>query len=220
MAGVSDLALGNLAQRCQEQTERFSRNELSDDRFCFELLRRALMFDLTDAFAHVYRIYERQVLAWLERDSRLARTHESAEHFANQAMSRFYFALRGPKFARFPTLQSVLAYLKVTTISVVTQFLRDMAPSDDPPVDGQEPGAPDPRLEQRLGAQELWARVCALLPEERDRWLAHCAFVQGMRPREIVRAFPSRWRSEREVTLALYRIRSILRADPGLREWG
>jgi hypothetical protein len=220
MAGVEGDSVTELAEHCREETARFGRREQTDDRFCFELLRRALLRLQADAFGHVFAIYQGQVLAWIQRDSRFPRTGESADYFVNQALGNFYFAVRGEKFERFPTLQSALAYLKMTTHSVVTQFLRDHAPPAAELDDAAAAvGMPDPMLEQRLDAHALWDRICQLIPDERNRHLAHCVFVQQMRPREIVRAFPALWHSERDVTVALYRIRVTLRADPVLRTW-
>ncbi len=220
MPGVEDASVDALALRCQEETARFGLRQPTDDRFCFELLRRALLHGKDDAFSHVFTIYHAQVSAWVQRDSRFQRTGESAEYFVNQALSNFYFAVRGAKFERFPTLQHALSYLKMTTYSVITQFLRDFQPlASEQEEAATEVGVRDPSLEQRLDAHALWDCICKLLPEERSRHLAHCVFVQGMRPREIVKAFPALWQSERAVTVALYRLRTTLRADPVLQAW-
>src|SRR5579862_8002372 len=98
MSGMQDATLAELVRHCQEETARFSRRETTDDRFCFELLRRALRHRMDDAFSQVFLIYQSQVLAWVQRDSRFPRTGESAEFFVNQALSNFYFAVRGEKF--------------------------------------------------------------------------------------------------------------------------
>jgi hypothetical protein len=220
MSGVQDSTVAELARHCQEETARFARREPTDDRFCFELLRRAFRHRNDDAFSHVFRIYQAQVCAWVQRDSRFPRTGESAEYFVNQALGNFYFAVRGEKFDHFPTLQNALSYLKLTTYSAITQFLRDhLAAATEQEASAAEIGAADPALEQRLDASALWERICQLVPDERLRHLAHCAFVQEMRPREIVRAFPALWRNEREVTVALYRLRVTLRSDAALKAW-
>ncbi|MFN8568034.1 MAG: hypothetical protein U0Z44_11075 [Kouleothrix sp.] len=58
-----------------------------------------------------------------------------------------------------------------------------------------------------------------MLPDPRDRLLAHCAFAQGLRPREIVQAYRrARWNNERAVSIDLYRIRRMLRGDAELRQ--
>ena len=51
----------------------------------------------------------------------------------------------------------------------------------------------------------------------RDRLLARCAFAEDLKPRQIIKAYPSRWKDEREVSIELYRIRRLLRNDPELR---
>jgi hypothetical protein len=94
MSVPEDLPLDDLVRRCQEETTRFRQRLEHDDRFCFDLLRRALQHTQSDAFAAVYRIYEPQALAWARNDSRLASTGQSAEHFVNGAFSAWYFALR------------------------------------------------------------------------------------------------------------------------------
>jgi hypothetical protein len=75
-----------------------------------------------------------------------------------------------------------------------------------------------PDLDAHAQAEELWEHVCSLLPDERDRLLARLVFVQGLRPREIVVAFPTHWRNERDVSVALYRVRRTLRSDAQLQQ--
>lgn len=220
MSGVQDSTVAELARLCQEETARFGRREATDDRYCFELFRRAFRHRMDDAFSQVFRIYQAQVFAWVQRDTRFPRTGESADFFVNQALGTFYFAVRGEKFDHFPTLQNALSYLKMTTYSAISQFLRDHVPvAAVQEASSIEVGEADPALEQRLDASALWERICQLVPDERLRHLAHCAFVQELRPREIVRAFPAFWRNEREVTVALYRLRVTLRSDPLLKAW-
>jgi len=220
MSEPGNVPLNDLARRCQEETIRFKQRLEHDDRFCFELLRRALQLMQNDAFTAVYRIYEPQVLAWARSNSRLAATGQSAEYFVNGAFGAWYFALRGPKFERFPTLQKVLAYLQVTVYSAIRQIRPLPAPPPQPP--DQEPldlPAPDPDPSARARFQELWKHVCVVLPDKLDQLLSYCALVLGMKPSEITIKFPRHWKDAREVTVALYRIRARLRNDPELGNW-
>src|SRR5262249_48229104 len=122
MRDPANLPLNDLARHCQEETIRFKQRLEHDDRFCFELLRRALQFMQNDAFTAVFPIYEPQALAWAKSDSRLAATGQSAEYFVNGAFGAWYFALRGPKFEKFASLQKILAYLQVTIYSAIRQI--------------------------------------------------------------------------------------------------
>lgn len=214
----TSLPLVDLAQQCAEQTELYRRRRTdSDSRFCFELLRRALREGLAEAFTWVCRIYEPQVTKWVYRHGGFSRTSETADYFAYAALAQMYFGLLGPKFDRMPSLASVLAYLKACVHSSIAQYLRDQLKSDWTELDEQA-AAPTVDLAHRVEASELWAHLCRLLPDPHDQRLAHACFVLGLKPAEIVGAYPGLWRNEREISVDLYRIRGRLRRDPELRQ--
>jgi hypothetical protein len=211
------LSLDELAQRCAEETEKFSRRRDNDPQFCFELLRRALADGTPEAFTRVYRNYERQVLSWVYSHSGFAQTGESADFFARSALSTFYFALRGPKFAQFTSLAKVLTYLKLCVHTAIMQYLRDQRPAAMMPLDAANELVHTPDLDNRADAAELWAHICQLLPDPRDRLLARYVFLQDLKPQQIVSSDPAQWSGEREISVALYRIRRLLRNDAELR---
>ncbi len=216
---ASGLSIDDLAQRCTEETQRFNLHQPNDPQFCFELMRRALLLGLPEAFTRVYRIYERQVIRWVYSHSRFDQTGEAADYFADSALTNFYFALRGPRFEQFSSLPQVLTYLKLCVHTAVMQYLRDQKQADSIPLeDIHEPSyTPDP--EANIQADELWKRICQVLPDGADQLLARLAFVQQMKPAQIVTSYPADWDNEREVSVALQRIRRRLRKDPILREW-
>ena len=213
---LAALPVDQLAQRCAEETDKFNRRQSNDPQFCFELLRRALAEGVAEAFTFAYQIYERQALKWVYSHSGFAETGESADYFARSALSAFYFAMRGPKFARFPALQQVLTYLKLCVHTAIAQYLRDQGPAEVAFETSPEV-VETPDLGMHTDAAELWAYICSRLPDERDRLLARCAFVQDLRPRQIVELYRAHWSDEREVSVALYRIRRLLRGDAELR---
>lgn len=210
------MSVDALAQRCAEETDKFTRRQSNDSQFCFELLRRALAEGSAEAFTHVYQVYERQVLNWVYSHSRFEQTGESADYFAGAALRQFYFALRGPKFDKFPSLPQVLAYLKLCVHTAIAQYVRDQQPAPTMPLDDVGEVAHTPDLGTRTDAAELWAYICRLLPDERDRALARCVFIQDLKPRQIITTYPAQWRDEREISVALYRIRRTLRNDEEL----
>ncbi|MCU0494685.1 MAG: hypothetical protein MUD01_24125 [Chloroflexaceae bacterium] len=214
---AASLPLESLAQRCAEETEKFTRRQLNDTQFCFELLRRALADGVSEAFTRVYQVYERMVVSWVYSHSRFGHTGEEADFFARAALAKFYFALRGEKFSRFPTLAQALAYLKLCVHTEIAQYLRDQNPGMAEPLDETNEPETTPDLEATASAQELWDRIMQLLPDEQDRRLARYVFAQDLKPRQIVTLYPGTWRDEREVTLAVYRIRRVLRNDAELQ---
>jgi hypothetical protein len=217
MSIADSFSLDELTQRCTSETEKFTRREPSDARFCFELLRRALADQPPDAFTRVYQIYERQVLVWVHSHSGFARSSESADYFVSTAWSTFYFALRGPKFDSFPSLPQVLAYLKLCVHTAIAQYLRDQQPAPTLPLDDVPNAAHLPDLGARIVAAELWQQIEQLLTDPRDRLLARCVFAEDLKPRQIIKAYPMHWKDEREISVEPYRIRRLLRNDLDLR---
>ncbi len=212
-------SVDDLARRCAEETSRFMHREASDSQYCFELFRRALLHGVSEAMTRLYQIYERLVTSWVYHHSRFPATDESADYFVSAAFSSFYFALRGPAFQQFASLAAVLAYLKMCVHTAIAQYMRDQeatptllfAEDDDPGY--------TPDLASDVYADELWKHICRLLPDEQDRQLAHCVFVQHLKPAQIVDAYEGYWKDARAVSVALQRIRRSLRKDEALREW-
>ncbi len=213
---ISTLSTQELARRGAEETEKWKQGHAYDPQYCFELLRRALVEESSDAFTHVYQMYEGQVRNWVHHHSSFIRTGEYADYFVNAAFQSFYFALRGAKFERFTTLATLLSYLKICVHTAIAQHLRNekcgrTVSLDDHSglVEFSDPGA-------AFEVAELWSHICRLLPNEQDRLLARCALAMQLKPREICRRHREHWSNEQVVSHALYRIRRILRSDPDL----
>ncbi|MCG8352995.1 MAG: hypothetical protein MI924_34965 [Chloroflexales bacterium] len=213
----ADLSTDDLAHRCLEETEKFNRRQESDDQFCFELWRRAFVDVKSDAFTHLFQIYTRSVTNWVYSHSRFEQTGEDADFFAQAALRKFYFALRGEKFKKFAGLPQILSYLKRCVHTEIMQYLRDQRPIEHKPLDVASGVVVTPDLDTSTNLQEIWACVEQLLPDERDRFLARLVFAQDLKPRQIIMAYSGIWQHEREVTLTIYRIRRLLRNDSRLR---
>jgi len=182
-------------------------------------MRQALRAEVTEAFTHLYRIYEPQVIRWVYNHSRFESTGERADYFSSSALSQFYFSLRGSKFDKFSALPQILTYLKLCVHTAIMQYLRDHHPTNTISLDDADglPQYTNPNLD--IFAGELWNHICSLLPDQVDRTLAQLVFVQHLKPAQIVAQYPERWNDERTVSVALQRIRRNLRKDNVLRQW-
>lgn len=215
---VHSLHIDELANLCAGETTKYIRREASDPQYCFELLRRALADAASEALTQVYKIYEPLVLSWVHKHERFPQTGEEANYFANMALRNCYFALRGAKFANFQFLPQVLGYLKRCVHSAIEQYLRDQKPLPDMPLEQVEHMGETSQQESDLEARELWSYILQLLPQPEDQLLARLAFVLDMKPAEIVKLHPSIWQQERQVSVALQRIRRTLRRNDSLRQ--
>jgi hypothetical protein len=213
---LAPVLVDDLAELCTEATQNYFKQIPHESQPCFELMRRALAEAQTDAFTHVYQIYQPQVLGWVLRHPRFSGTNESPDYLANLALSKFYFALRGEKFRQFNELPAVLAYLKACVHSAIAACIRKNEGAAITALHAQI-SAEDQPLD--LDGESIWSRICELLPDEKDRLLADCVFRRDLKPADITTLYADHWHHPRDVSVALQRIRRILRRDPGLRHW-
>jgi hypothetical protein len=214
---MSEYNVDELAARCAEETARYYRHQPNDPAFCYELWRLACALGVTEALVHVFRLYEPMAARWAVRIKGIAATGETTEFFATHAVRKTVFRLR-TDFEKFATLGAILQFLKVCLIrDVRAQIPDDRRPpisiSDEPPI--ADPGNDSAEIE----ADAVWARVCHLLPDEKDQLLARLTFIYDMKPRHVVQLHSELWSEEREVSVDLQRIRRILRRDRDLRNW-
>ncbi len=218
----ADMSVRDLAHHCGEETAKFRQQQAYDSHYCFELMRRALLENTSEAFTRVYQVFEPQVQRWVYAHPRFQQTDESVEYFASAAFSSFYFALRGEKFAQFNSVARVLTYLKLCVHSAIAQYIRDQHLEEMLPLlplDDIREVAHTTDFSDKMQARDLWEYICKLLPNEEDQELANYVFVQGLKPAEIIKLVPGKWRNEREISVALQRIRRILRKDERLKGW-
>jgi len=220
---VSDNALlrtWNLAQiteGCAEATSRYLHRLASDARFCFELMRRAFGERLDEALASFYQTYLPLLTSRARRHRLFDASSGDAEYFARVALANFYRVCSGEAFlAKFNALPGALAYLYSCLHSVIVQDVRDNPPEAE--LDDERAATGEYAQAADVSASDLWAHIRAVLADADDEQLAWQRFVLEMKPAEIVRASPGRWASEREVSVALQRIRRHLRADATLRD--
>lgn len=59
------LSVTELAHRCSEETNKFLNQKISNDRFCLELFRRAIIKRDDFAWTSIYQQYAPLVLTWV-----------------------------------------------------------------------------------------------------------------------------------------------------------
>lgn len=214
---ITEFPLGDLSQRCSEETKKFVRRVAHDTQYCFELFRRALVEHVEEAVGHIHATYEPQILRWVNSHKEFPNTDETAEYFCQEAFRNFYFASLGEKFTRFSNLSKLLAYLKICVYSAINQYVRDHRSADLLPEDFDIEVSSD--FNSDIETERLWKHIDSLLPEEKDQLLVRCTFVLDMRPREIAEAYMEFWPTARDVSVDLHRIRKILMKDPMLINW-
>lgn len=208
--------LQNLYKLCVEDTRAYLKGLDSQEENCFELLRLALMEDNSLAFTFIYRVYQKQVKRWVYYHSSYSYTDENADYFVSTAFTKFYFATRGNKFSKISSLAGALAYLKACVHTSISEYIRKRR-AIMVPIESVSSISKAVNFDRNLHLTAIWKRIETLLVDEEDRLLAYMTFIQGMKPADIVKSDKMTYLDTRAVSVALQRIRRILRKDLELR---
>jgi hypothetical protein len=120
------LSINELAQRCSEETNKFLKQNISNDRYCLEMFRRAIVNRDDDAWASIYQQYAPLVLTWVTQHQSAAPLlgQDGSGPLVNAAFAKFSQALTPAKMENFDSLAAVLKYLKMCVHSVVADEVR------------------------------------------------------------------------------------------------
>jgi DNA-directed RNA polymerase specialized sigma24 family protein len=187
---LSRLDIHRLAGHCAQQSEHFFRGRPSDQRFSYELFRRALVDGDQQAWNYVYQLYSPLVDGWVRRSTAFNSTGESSEYFVAAAFTKFWRAVSPERFASFPTLGSLLHYLQLCAGSVVIDSVRsnawgDMLPQEAASEKRVAQHSPDEEALSRVARTEFWRLIDQYLNSQQERVVIYASFVLGMNPREI-----------------------------------
>src|SRR5579884_3178820 len=189
---VEQLSVNELARCCSEETNKFLRQSVSNDRYCLELFRRAIVRRDEDAWACIYQQYAPLVLTWVNQHQSAASLlgQDGGAPLVNAAFAKFAQALTPAKMDNFDSLAAVLKYLKMCVHSVIADEVRSrQARQYEETLEAieQEPSTDDPAEDviSGLSIQSLWQVIQEELNGEDERLLIYLAYVQGMKPAEI-----------------------------------
>jgi hypothetical protein len=186
------LSINELARCCSEETTKFLKQNVSNDRYCLELFRRAIVARDDAAWASIYQQYAPLVLTWITQHQSATPLlgQDGSAPLVNAAFAKFSQALTPAKMANFDSLAAVLKYLKMCVHSVVADEVRARQSRQyEEALDAieHEPASTDPADDviSAISAQGLWQIIFEELNGEDERLLIYLAYVQGMKPSEI-----------------------------------
>jgi DNA-directed RNA polymerase specialized sigma24 family protein len=189
---LAQLDLAALVACCERERRQYHEEQPTDNRFAYELFRRALVERDEAAWEQVYTSYRFMVEHWVQRSSAFASSSESSDFFVNAAFTRFWQAITPARFAGFATLAGLLAYLQRCARCVVIDYVRSHKHAELPVeaavVEDYGPQQhPDEEAVQRVGRAEFWRFISAQLTSEAERVVLFSSFLAGLKSREIYR---------------------------------
>lgn len=158
----------------------------------YDMFRRAIVGRDGQAWAVIYTRYRGLLLAWARRFSVRLSVDERADDVADQAFARAWSALTPERFGQFPTLASLLAYLRSCVSSTVIDIARAQLAHERriQPATERSGASAEQLVIGDLERGELWQLVNAVAHSAAERTLLVESFVHDQPPRAIQARHP------------------------------
>ena len=198
------------------QTNEYERNE----REGYDLFRRAIVERDADAWAESATRYRRLMLSWARDCSVRMAVVESYEDLADHALARAWSALSPARFANFPSLAAVLAYLRACVTAAAVDCARAEAARERMigKLEVSEAVSPEALVLQDLDRAELWRLVGELVNGEQERVVVVESFVYTRPPRAIFVRHPELFADIDAVYATKRNLLARLKGNRALRE--
>ncbi len=121
---LPDSKSADLADRCREEVEHFLLGSKIESTYCYDLFRMACVRGDQEAWKEVYSIFSFLARRWVSKNSLYQASSESMDSLVNQAFFTFSRYVTPERFSKFPTLGSLLAYLRRCTSTAVVDAWR------------------------------------------------------------------------------------------------
>lgn len=196
---LSQMPMTTLAALGINELQRHRCKASFDERYCLEILRRALVEQTDEAWSVLQQCFSETIRIWIRShpSSDVAFLRDSEENYIAQTFSRFWFAVRD-QHLEFTTLYAALSYLHATLNGIIIDTLRSHLRSREVPF--PEPGcSQEPMVEDTIDGQSIWNSIQLLLPDEREKRLAYLLYYCGLKPREIVTRCPGEFDDVKEI---------------------
>ena len=216
------MELTSLARRALAESRRFYRHEEYDPRYAYELFRRALVERDDAAWALLFEQYTPLVEHWVRRTGAFTVSGETSDFFVSAAFTRFWRAIPAERFGSFPTIASLLNYLRRCATCVVIDSARahsyaDLLPEEAVNWNNQRMAYADEEATEQVSREEFWHLVDGLLTSEAERVIVRCSYLLGMKPGDIFAEWGRLFSCIEEVYTLKRSILTRLRKSPELR---
>lgn len=218
---VRQATVRELARLCHDETTKYLRREPSQDDFCLELLRRAIVVRDQSAWEAILGQYRGMVLSWLRKSYGTTMRDEEDDYWVNRTFERFWQAVGPERFAHFPTLANLLQYLKQCAITALLDDARQRTRERlDERATPQRLSAaePEPMALDKLAQQDLWDLIMAETQGEAERLVALESFSLNLKPGEIHERHPQHFTDTADVYRVKRNLLDRLRRNPAIRD--
>jgi hypothetical protein len=180
-----------------------------------EAFRRAIVERDHAAWASIHARYRPVLIGWARQNNTALQFGEEYGDIADQALARAWAALTPERFAAFPGLGALLAYLRACVAAVLIDMARVRASRERALQRLQMPVAltPEELVLDQLQRAELWRVVCRAVVSRQERVVLAEHFVHGLPPRRILARHPTLFDDVRDVYAAQRNLKARLQRN-------
>jgi len=186
----------------------------------YELFRRAIVERDEQAWIESATRYRPLLAAWASRCSASAALTESYDDLADQAFARAWSALSPERFASFPTLAALLAYMRACVTTTVIDHARSPVSREriEQSIQAEEVATPEQLIMDQFQRQEIWRLAEAAIASEQERVVLRETFVYDLPPRAILRRHPDLFADAHTIYITKRNLFDRLQRCPELRQ--
>jgi DNA-directed RNA polymerase specialized sigma24 family protein len=159
----------------------------------YEQFRLAVVERDADAWARIAARYRYLLVSWAAKCPAARFAGEHCDDIADRALARAWAALSPERFAAFPNLAALLAYLRTCVTATAIDAARACAAHERvaQSTERTAPISPDQAVLERLDRAELWQIVANVVKTEAERVVLVDRFVLDLPPRAILARHPT-----------------------------
>lgn len=210
-----------LSDACQRESSRFFNNAEADNRYCYELFRRALKLRNAHAWEAIWHNYTNLVRGWLHA-SGADNLSIPRDELVTMSFERFWQAMSSRSFDEFPTLPALLKYLRLCCVCTVADLLRQNRYEEYAPLDDIHDIAGDTRPDRAFTDEEqrnlLWQVIDKAIQSEAERVIVQGCYLYGLKPNQVYQQHHQLFESVNDVYRMKRNLFNRLRRLPELRQ--
>lgn len=212
-----EMNLFELQNRCQSEIEKYTHEEPSDDRFCLEIFRRALVLKEEQAWETLTQRFRATILGWLHVHSyrEVAYRLHSEEDYVALTIERLWTVTVHNQSLEFQTLAGALKFMRACLNSVIIDGLRRQ---------GREAVLPETGILDLVApvtdeGKEFWEAIKSMVPDQREQRLAYLLFYCNLKPRQVVEFCPDEFSDTQQIFPMKRNILDRLKNNKGRLRW-
>lgn len=185
-----------------------------------ELFRQAIVERDQHSWEEIHHRYRVLMIAWVRQSSAASTLTEHYEDIADQAFARAWSAMSPTRFADFPSLAALLAYLRTCVTAVIIDLIRAQGTRERTMkrLSINEVRSPEQMVLQAIEDQQLWALVQSMVSSPQEQVILSLNIVLGLPPRLILSRRPDLFSSIDQVYSARRNFIGRLQRNPELRQ--